>query len=668
MAIEVTDWYDLDSVRDNTNKSIFLINDLDSDTDGYNELASETANGGDGWEPIEDFNGIFDGLGRTISDLYIDRPNDMGGMFNEMREQPVEIRNLNLNNFDVTVEEGGCLMNYMNPQDGDGDFLIENVAVRNSEIFAMDGPRVGLLIGSTFTRGSLIPAGRIRNLYCEGTVETENVTFTGGVVGDLIQPNEVNNIIADVVVSTDSDNAGVIAGKMENGSMTNVYADGSATGNENVGGIVGSHGGDLSKAYTFANVEGDENVGGVIGSGSGGLSTIDAEFVYAAGSVTGDTNVGGIAGTVDDIFDPGELKNSYWDTEVTGQSDGVGSNDGTVENIEGLTTSEMIGEGSLDNMEFFEEDDWEEVSENDIDSSANSYLVIADIDREEQLRFRDILAKVLDCNSADGDIADEVVLIRDFQTFDTWSYSNRFIGQLISEVREWDLLNIILRYDKNESQNSINELIEDDGKVETYEVESGGLRSIDLSDNSNTFNLQSPEGVDDVRSLDRYLLEGYDIENIDREGSTYEIELDFVPETEKAFDNEYGTFDDEPNQTADTNQWLFDFTFGSIATSNVTVNVTETDAEEEIELILSSEQVRIFEENASHLNLVSYREVPDGKNFYEDTSFDERNTIEVKPPDGADEPIPEGEYVFTGWSTEWREGTYRAEWVLGEVK
>jgi len=50
--IEIRDWYDLDAVRDNLTGHHTLMNDLDSTTVGYQQLASPTANDGKGWEPI----------------------------------------------------------------------------------------------------------------------------------------------------------------------------------------------------------------------------------------------------------------------------------------------------------------------------------------------------------------------------------------------------------------------------------------------------------------------------------------------------------------------------------------------------------------------------------------------------------------------------------------
>ena len=76
-SMEIWDWHDLDAIRDNLDASCLLMRNLDSTTDGYNELASETANQGRGWEPIgnqdEPFNGTFDGQGFEISDVSIGR-------------------------------------------------------------------------------------------------------------------------------------------------------------------------------------------------------------------------------------------------------------------------------------------------------------------------------------------------------------------------------------------------------------------------------------------------------------------------------------------------------------------------------------------------------------------------------------------------------------------
>ena len=52
--IEIRTWYDLDDVRNNLDGDHILVNDLDSTTLGYQQLAGPTANEGKGWQPIGD--------------------------------------------------------------------------------------------------------------------------------------------------------------------------------------------------------------------------------------------------------------------------------------------------------------------------------------------------------------------------------------------------------------------------------------------------------------------------------------------------------------------------------------------------------------------------------------------------------------------------------------
>lgn len=80
--LEIRTWSDLDAIRYNEDGNHTLMNDLDSTTLGYTRLASERADGGRGWDPIECFRGSFDGRGHEIRDLFINRPDeDHVGLF-----------------------------------------------------------------------------------------------------------------------------------------------------------------------------------------------------------------------------------------------------------------------------------------------------------------------------------------------------------------------------------------------------------------------------------------------------------------------------------------------------------------------------------------------------------------------------------------------------------
>ncbi|GAF87352.1 unnamed protein product, partial [marine sediment metagenome] len=109
--LEIRTWYDLDAVRNNLAGNHTLMNDLDSITPGYEELAGPTANQGKGWEPmIYSLNpdwgfmglmGTFDGQGYEIRDLFINRPNwsDVG-LFSSVDQEGV-VENIGVVN--VTV-------------------------------------------------------------------------------------------------------------------------------------------------------------------------------------------------------------------------------------------------------------------------------------------------------------------------------------------------------------------------------------------------------------------------------------------------------------------------------------------------------------------------------------------------------------------------------------
>ena len=82
---------------------------------------------------------------------------------------------------------------------------------------------------------------------------------------------------------------------MYNGNITNSYATGNVTGNEDVGGLAGALWGRrniITNSYAAGNVTGENSVGGLAGWLGNGIITNS----YATGNVTGNENVGGLAG------------------------------------------------------------------------------------------------------------------------------------------------------------------------------------------------------------------------------------------------------------------------------------------------------------------------------------------------------------------------------------
>jgi hypothetical protein len=210
---QICDWYDLDAVRDNLGGSYILMNDLDSTTAGYAELAGPTANGGKGWQPIASrywddeehvwagdmFQGTLDGQGYDIKGLFTDRSEEHDiGLFG-------------------SVGAGGT---------------IRNIGVVNAGING--DAEVGGLVGRNY--------GTVTSCYVTGNV-TGNY-WVGGLAGH--------------------NGEGIVSGS---------YSAGSVTGNRAVGGLVGDNEeGIVSGSYFVGSVIGSSYVGGLMGFSWGTVS------------------------------------------------------------------------------------------------------------------------------------------------------------------------------------------------------------------------------------------------------------------------------------------------------------------------------------------------------------------------------------------------------------
>jgi filamentous hemagglutinin family protein len=301
----LTGWQQLQNVNFNDDvlgggHHFALVNNLDSGTSGYADLAGENANGGKGWEPVGDdgapFTGTFDGLERVISDLTIDRGGeDYIGLFGTTTGGSV-IRNIGLLGSSVTGNNsvGGLV--------GDNNGSITNAYVTGM-VRGTDSYYVGGLVGQN--------DGSITNAYVDGTVKASE--YVGGLAG--VNWDSIANAYASSVVTGDQYVGGLV-GYSFNGDITNVYATGAVTGQEGVGGLAGFIlSADLSNAYATGAVTGNEDVGGLVG---GGTSTSDS--YYATTDADGNAIDGGYTNRIGTPRTRLELMNSTtfegWDEAI----------------------------------------------------------------------------------------------------------------------------------------------------------------------------------------------------------------------------------------------------------------------------------------------------------------------------------------------------------------
>jgi len=248
--IEIWDWDDLDDVRNNLGSNYLLMNPLGPDTIGYKDLASLTANGGDGWQPIgipgTPFTGSFDGQGYEIRDMSI---NSSGkyyvGLFGYVGKGGV-VKNVTAVNATATGKDnvGGLV--------GWNGGTVSN-SYSTGSVTGKDD--VGGLVGWN--------EGTVSDSYSTGTVTGED--YVGGLAGG--NTGTVSNSYSTSSVSGESYVGGLVGYNYEKSTVSNSYANGSVTGNSLVGGLVGKNYNEstVSDSYSTGNVTGDVGVGGLIG-------------------------------------------------------------------------------------------------------------------------------------------------------------------------------------------------------------------------------------------------------------------------------------------------------------------------------------------------------------------------------------------------------------------
>ena len=105
--------------------------------------------------------------------------------------------------------------------------------------------------------------------------------------------------------------------------MRESYSTGSVTGDNYVGGLVGSNSYEVSDSYSTGSVTSEEGsyIGGLVGF-NGDPGTVSDS--YSTGSVSGNLHVGGLVGR-----NYGNAADSFWDEENSDMTDGVGTGDDT---------------------------------------------------------------------------------------------------------------------------------------------------------------------------------------------------------------------------------------------------------------------------------------------------------------------------------------------------
>jgi hypothetical protein len=367
--LEIYTWYDLDDIRYNLSGYHILMNDLNSTTEGYMELASPTANEGKGWEPIgyetlvgggcssgwwKEYylSGTFDGQGHEICDLFINRPDENKvSLFYATLDSGLII-NLGVTN--VAVTGAGTVGGLVGWNEGtvDNSYSSGNVT-GESTVGGLAGHNHDGTVFNSYSSGNVNGSSRVGGLVGSmyyGSVNGSHsmcsvigVDDVGGLLGYINYDSTVSNSYATGNVTGYSDVGGLVGLNSDTyGESKSIvrgsYSTGNVNGNQHVGGLLGhNYYGTVSNSYATGNVTGYSDVGGLVGlNGFGSYQASGTGIVrdsYSTGNVNGNQDVGGLVGKKALIS---TVSNSFWDTETSGQATsdgGTGKNTTEMQNI-----------------------------------------------------------------------------------------------------------------------------------------------------------------------------------------------------------------------------------------------------------------------------------------------------------------------------------------------
>jgi hypothetical protein len=161
-----------------------------------------------------------------------------------------------------------------------------------------------------------------------------------GLFGYLAYGGKVSKVGVEnmnLAASGDQEVGGLVGGSC--GTVTNSYSSGIVTGSSAVGGLVGWNFGTLSNSYSTSSVTCNSAVGGLAGwnyQNPKNSSTISNS--YSSGIVTGEIKVGGLVGARG-----GTAYNSFWDIDTSRQATSDGGTGKTTAEMKSIATFSGAG-------------------------------------------------------------------------------------------------------------------------------------------------------------------------------------------------------------------------------------------------------------------------------------------------------------------------------------
>jgi len=313
------------------------------------------------------FNGTFDGNGHAVSNFsYTSTNRNYAGLFGYINSPNAEVRNLGLidPNVDSTTEwkvgslvgqlENGMIIGcYINGGNVSGYGYIGPEYTANSIVGGLVGVSYGTIsdchascsvFGPRYV-GGLLGAGEGIITNCSFSGEATGGDYVGGLVA--LGQGTITKCASSGDVSGNDIIGGLIG--VNSGEVTYCYSSSDVlSSGSGAGGLVGENGGTITDSYATGDTSGNNIVGGLVGSngyiisgrGDSWMYPGHTSNCYSTGSTSGISNVGGLLGR----NLAGSVTSCFWDRESSNQYEmcGIqGSEASGCDNANGKTTSEM---------------------------------------------------------------------------------------------------------------------------------------------------------------------------------------------------------------------------------------------------------------------------------------------------------------------------------------
>ncbi|MBN1340150.1 MAG: hypothetical protein JXA03_12550 [Bacteroidales bacterium] len=281
---------------------------------------------------------------------------------------------------------------------------------------------------------------------------TDGISVIGGLVGVITSVVThictISKCSVSGTISSTAGNVGLLIGRTSSGTIDQCFTSGSVSGNGRVGGLLGQKGNIsvenflMSDCYSAADVTcNTSSGGGLIGSLSGSTSySTTINNCYSTGQVSGPGNIGGFIGNIDSWVTNYTISASFWDTESSGTTNGVGNLDPDPAGIEGKTTAEMKTESTFTNA------GWDFTNIWDIDGTQNvneGYPYFQWMNTAKQLDIKVFLEGPFNGTEMNTDIYGALPLSQPYNTA-PWNYTGTESVTAIpnTDVVDWILVEL----------------------------------------------------------------------------------------------------------------------------------------------------------------------------------------------------------------------------------